>query len=113
MAGIVQGPLTGLLQELLGAGTYAEWSVVARAGEAMLAPYLREVAAAHPRVYVKSHARRLPRTRGSLRVRLTLSLAAASSDEVAAGLEPALADLVARLEQAGIEVESISRGEET
>lgn len=111
MRAIVEGPLAGLLEGLLGPGAYAEWSVVAHAGEAMLAPYLREVTAAHPRVYIKSHAQRLPRSRGPLRVRITLSLAAVTPEEVAVGLEAAIGELRRVLGAAGIDTEEPEKGE--
>ncbi len=112
--GIVGGPLAGRLEEILGKGAYAEWSVVARAGEGLLAPLLREVVRGHPDVYVKSHARRLPPRPGTPpHVKVTLSLAGADPASVTAGLEAALGGLLERLEQAGIGVESIARGEGT
>lgn len=109
--GILQGPLAERLVKILGRGAYAEWTVLVQAGEGLLAPLLREVVRGHPEVYVKSHARRLPPRPGGLRVKVTLSLAGPDPERVAAGLEAALGDLVERLEQAGIGVESIARGE--
>lgn len=109
MRGIVEEALTSLLDQVLGEGTYAEWAVVALAGEALLAPCLRGVVAAHPRVYIKSHAQRLPRSSGPLRVRITLSLAGRTPAEVQAGLEAALGELLAALGKAGIEVAEVAR----
>ncbi len=109
MRGIVEGPLLPLLAPILGGAAYAEWAVVARAGEATLAPALRQVTARHPAVYVKSHARRLPPATGP-RVRVTLSLAGPGPAEVAAGLEAALAELLAALSAAEIPVEQVDRG---
>lgn len=109
--GILEGPLTRRLEEILGKGAYAEWTVLALAGEGLLAPLLREVVRAHPDVYVKSHARRPTSRPGGPRVKVTLSLAAPDPERVAAGLESALGDLVGRLAQAGIGIERISRGE--
>jgi nicotinamide-nucleotide amidase len=109
MRGIAEGALAPILDQVLGAGTYAEWSVIARGGEALLSPYLREVGAAHPEVYIKSHAQRLPRTHGPLRVRVTLSLAGSTQEGVAAGLEAALNHLLAVLGEAGIGVEGLER----
>jgi molybdenum cofactor synthesis domain-containing protein len=105
MRGIVEGPLARVLDGMLGPGTYDEWTVIVQAGEAMLAPHLRQVAAAHPEVYIKSHAQRLPRSQGPLRVRVTLSLAGRSAEEVQAGLERALHMLQTTLAAAGIVVE--------
>jgi nicotinamide-nucleotide amidase len=109
MRGIFEGPLAGTLAEVLGAGTYAEWAVVVHAGEAMLAPLLRQVAEAHADVYVKSHARRLASAGTRLRVKVTLSLAGPDPESVRAGLQAALDDLQAALAEGGIALEEIDR----
>lgn len=111
MRGIVAGALAPVLDQVLGEGTYAEWAIIALAGEATLASCLRKIVAAHPHVYVKSHAQRLSRQpRGPLRVRITLSLAGRTTTEVQAGLEAALRDLLAALEDAGIGVAEVEQG---
>lgn len=108
MRAIFESTLAGRLDELLGRGCYAEWSITVGAGEAALAPLLRQVVRAHPDVYVKSHARRIdPRSR--IHVRVTLSRSGQERREVQAGLEEALQDLLRALEAARISVEGIER----
>jgi len=109
MRGIVAEALDPVLDEVLGEGTYAEWTVIARGGEALLSPYLQEVATTHPEVYIKSHAQRLPRSHGPLRVRVTLSLAGETQESVQTGLETVLKHLLAVFEEAGIGVEDVDK----
>jgi len=108
LKGIFEGPLTPLLQGLFGATSYAEWAAITDCGdESRLAPLLRRVVAGHRDVYVKSRAQHYG---SGVKLRVTLSRAGSSADEVQAGLQAALADLQSTLAEAGIAVEKVEQG---
>jgi molybdenum cofactor synthesis domain-containing protein len=97
---IVEGPLEGFLKEVFGLGSYREREVVVDCGdESVLAPLLKQVAAGHPQVYLKSHASHFG---ADVAFRLTLSTSAANTDEAEAAIERATADLTRDLRAAGI-----------
>jgi molybdopterin-biosynthesis enzyme MoeA-like protein len=98
---IVEGPLRPLLDEVMGVGGYHEREIVVACGdESQLAPLLREVAAAHPNVYVKSHASHFGL---DVRFRVILSASASSAEETYRLVEAASADAVRTFRTAGIE----------
>jgi molybdenum cofactor synthesis domain-containing protein len=98
---IVEGPLQPLLEEVLGTAGYCEREIVVACGdESQLAPLLREVAAAHPEVYVKSHASHFGR---DVRFRVVLSASASSAEQTYRLVQAASADAVRTFRQAGLE----------
>ncbi len=102
MRGIVEGPLQPLLQEILGAGAYAEWAVITDCGdESTLAPLLRRVIAMHPGVYVKSLATHFG---SDVKLRVILSTAGQDTATVQAELQAALDDLQRELYEGSIGV---------
>lgn len=104
---IVEGPLQDLLDEMFGSGGYRERELVVDCGdESVLAPVLREAAASHPSVYVKSHAKRFGR---EVRFRVVLSAAASSEDEAQRLIEAAVPDFTRALRKAGIEVQDFGQ----
>jgi nicotinamide-nucleotide amidase len=100
---IVEGPLQALLNELFGPGGYRERELFIDCGdESILAPALREVAAAHPKVYVKSHASDFG---PAVRFRVVVSATASSVDEAQRLIATAAFELIRVLSNAGIEVQ--------
>jgi len=103
---IVEGPLQNLLAELFGRGSYREREIIVECGdESRLAPALRQVAHAHPEVYIKSRASHFGT---DVKFRILLSASAASSDEADQMIESAATDLIHTLSDAGIK----ERGEQ-
>ena len=104
---IFEGALYPALREWLGDGLFLEWKVTVNCGdESILAPLLRLVATAHPKVYVKSRARHLA---ASTRFLVTLSTRGQDREEVASLLNAAAEELEKRLGDAGIEMVSLER----
>jgi len=98
---IVEGPLRTLLDEVFGPGSYHEREMTINCGdESQLAPVLREVAAAHPEVYVKSHVNHFGK---DVRFRVIMSAPASSPEEAQRLIEAAATDLLRALRVAGIE----------
>lgn len=98
---IIEGPLRPLLDEGFGRGSYDERGMTVNCGdESQLAPVLRRVAAAHPEVYVKSHASHFG---SDLRFRVIVSAPASSPEEAQRLVESAASDLIRALRQAGID----------
>lgn len=100
LQGILEQTLPPLLQQVLGAGHYAERAFEATCrDESVLAPLLKQVADKHPSVYIKSKAR----TFGDA-VRIAILVAASGSDRatVEQTLQAAVDDLVVALEPRGI-----------
>jgi nicotinamide-nucleotide amidase len=97
---IVEGPLQPFLGEVFGLGSYREFEVLVECGdESQLAPSLREVASAHPDVYIKSRASVFG---PQVKFRIMFS-ATAKADAVAeAKIRDAARDLVRVLADAGI-----------
>jgi molybdenum cofactor synthesis domain-containing protein len=101
LKGIVEGTLDELLSEVLGAGTYLERELLIDCSdESLLAPLLREVAAAHPDVYIKSRARSFG---PDVKLRVTLAASGASSEEVESRIGLAAGDLTTVLRSHGIQ----------
>jgi nicotinamide-nucleotide amidase len=104
---IIEGPLQTLLNEVFGRGSYREREMTVDCGdESVLAPALRQVAAAHPEVYVKSRATRFGR---DVMFRITISASASSSEEANRMIESASNDLTVAFENAGIRQAKESR----
>lgn len=98
---IIEGPLQSLLNDIFGRGSYRERELIVACGdESVLAPALRQVAAAHPEVYIKSHAAHYGR---DLTFRITLSASAPSPEAADRMIERAAADLTHVFRAAGIE----------
>ena len=103
MKGIYKETLQPTLQAIFGDSYYQERAIIAHCGdESSLAPILAEVVAAHPKVYIKSRARRYG---PEVRILLTLSAAGDARDEVERRIQSALDGLIAVLATAGFEVE--------
>lgn len=97
---IIEGPLQTLLNEIFGRGSYREREMTVDCGdESVLAPALRQVAAAHPEVYIKSRATRFGR---DVMFRITISASASSAKEANRMIESASNDLTGAFENAGI-----------
>lgn len=104
---IIEGPLQGLLNEVFGRGSYREREMIVACGdESVLAPALRQVATAHPDVYIKSHASHYGR---EVTFRITVSASAPSPEEADRMIENAAADLTRVFQAAGIEPASGSK----
>jgi molybdenum cofactor synthesis domain-containing protein len=98
---IVEGPLQPLLNEVIGSAAYCEREITVNCGdESQLAPLLRDVAAAHPNVYVKSHASHFGQ---NVRFRIVVSAAASTREEAQRLIESAAAHLLRQSREAGIE----------
>jgi molybdenum cofactor synthesis domain-containing protein len=103
MRGIVEGPLRKWLSPMLESANYVERELFADCGdESILAPALRVVAAAHPDVYIKSHAGKFG---AAVRFRITFSASAQTEQEALAMIEKARGDLREGLNAAGIATE--------
>ncbi len=104
LRGIVEGPLRPDLRALFGASVYREDLVLVSCNdESLLAPMLAAIAPRHPRVRVKSRARRFG---PGIRIRVTLS-ARGDGEKVVRALLEDCADAVARAcQQAGLAVET-------
>lgn len=97
---IVEGPLQGLLHEVFGRGSYREREITVACGdESALAPALRQVASAHPDVYIKSRASHFGR---DINFRILLSASAASAEEANDLIERAASDLKRAFQDAEI-----------
>lgn len=97
---IVEGPLQALLNEVFGPAGYGEREIIVDCrDESQLAPVLREIAVAHPNVYVKSHASHFGQ---NVRFRVVVSASASSVEDVNRLIEAASADLVRAFQEAGI-----------
>jgi molybdenum cofactor synthesis domain-containing protein len=97
---IIEGPLQGLLNEVFGRGSYREREMIVACGdESVLAPALRQVAAAHPEVYIKSRASRFGR---DVMFRINISASASSAEEANRVIESVARDLTIAFENAGI-----------
>jgi nicotinamide-nucleotide amidase len=97
---IVEGSLQALLNEVFGRGSYREREMVVDCGdESVLAPALRQVASAHPDVYIKSRASHFGR---DVMFRILVSASATSSKEANEMIERASADLTRAFQDAGI-----------
>lgn len=97
---IVEGPLQPLLNELFGHAGYCEREIIVDCGdESQLAPVLREVAVAHPNVYLKSRASHFGQR---VRLRVIVSTSASSVERANRLIEAASADLVRAFKEAGM-----------
>jgi molybdenum cofactor synthesis domain-containing protein len=100
LKGIIEGPLQSLLNEVFGRGSYREREMMVDCGdESVLAPALRQVAAAHPEVYIKSRASRFGR---DVMFRINISASASSAEEANRVIENVARDLTVAFENAGI-----------
>jgi nicotinamide-nucleotide amidase len=105
---IIEGPLQGLFNQVFGRGSYREREMIVACGdESVLAPALRQVAAAHPDVYIKSHASHYG---PEVTFRITLSASAPSPEEADRMIESAATDLTRVFQSAGIEPATGNRG---
>jgi len=97
---IVEGPLQKLLGEMFGVGSYREAEILVECGdESQLASSLRQVAAAHPEVYIKSRASRFG---PAVRFRIMTSATATTPDGADAKVQQAVSELIRVLAEAGI-----------
>jgi len=97
----VEGPLQDLLGELFGRGSYRERELTVECGdESALAPLLRQVASAHPDVYIKSRASHFGR---DVKFRILISASAATAEEADDLIARASDDLKRALGSVGIE----------
>jgi len=98
---IVEGPLQELLDRVFGHGGYSEREIIVDCGdESQLGPLLRDVAAAHPEVYIKSRASHFGR---DVMFRVVISASAASAEEAGRLIESGATDLTRALQDAGIQ----------
>jgi molybdenum cofactor synthesis domain-containing protein len=98
---IVEGPLQALLQEVFGLGGYREVEILVECGdESQLAPSLRQVASAHPDVYIKSRASSFGR---AVRFRITTSATGATAEGAEARVQQAVNELIRVFAEAGIQ----------
>jgi len=105
LKGIFEGPLGPTLEALFGEGVFVERvAIVDCQDESALAPILRQVAEAHPAVYIKSRAKRFG---PEVKLRVTLSLAGRHRAEVERAIHQALDDLRAGLARAGIAIDAV------
>jgi len=105
---IFVGPLRTTLDDLLGAGVACEWQAhVGTGDESVLVPILRQVAAQHPRVYLKSRARAFGDERRFL---VTLTACGETQRQATQFLERAWAAFEAALGERSIAVLDLTRG---
>lgn len=105
MKGIFTTSLQPVLQAVFGESVFVERVVIVECGdESVLAPLVNRVAAAHPKVYVKSRAKAYG---PNVRLKVTLSLAGRERLQVEEAIERALADLRAALGEVQIAVVSV------
>jgi molybdenum cofactor synthesis domain-containing protein len=105
LKGIWQSTLQPLLVRVFGQGAYRMDTVVVQCGdESVLAPLLREVAAAHPQVYIKSRAKAYG---PDVKLRITLSCAAKDAETCEQTLAQAREHLQAALRNAGIGIDAV------
>lgn len=105
LMGIFEGPLQPTLEGLFGEGVFVEKVVVVDCqDESVLAPLLRQVAQAHPAVYIKSRAKRFG---PQVKLRVTLSLAGRQRAEVERAIDQALRDLGEALARAGMAIDVV------
>ena len=89
-----------LLGEIFGRGSYREREMTVECGdESALAPALRQVAAAHPEVYIKSRASHFGH---DVTFSILISASATSAEEADAMIERASRDLTRAFHDAGI-----------
>jgi molybdenum cofactor synthesis domain-containing protein len=99
---IVEGPLQSLLGEVFGLGSYRELEILVESGdESQLAPSLRQVASAHPDVYIKSRASAFG---PEVKFRIMFSATARSAEVAESQLRDASNDLIRAFGEAGIRV---------
>ncbi len=97
---IVEGPLQGLMHQVFGRGSYREREITVACGdESALAPALRQVASAHPDVYIKSRASHFGR---DVTFRILISASATSAEEADLLVERAASDLTRAFQDAEI-----------
>jgi molybdenum cofactor synthesis domain-containing protein len=97
---IVEGPLQSLLVEVFGLGGYREVEILVECGdESQLAPSLRQVASAHPDVYIKSRASGFG---PDVKFRIMFSATARSAEVARFKLQEATNDLMRIFGEAGI-----------
>ena len=90
LKGIVEGALQSVLTEIFGYGSYRERELIVDCGdESQLAPILRQIAALHPEVYIKSRASHFG---PDVKFRILLSTSAASGAEADRLIESAASD---------------------
>ena len=105
LKGIFEGPLGQTLEALFGEGIFVEKvAIVDCQDESVLAPILRQVAEAHPAVYIKSRAKRFG---PEVKLRVTLSLASHHRAEVERAIDLALGDLRESLAKVGIAIDAV------
>jgi molybdenum cofactor synthesis domain-containing protein len=98
---IVEGPLQPLLGEVFGLGSYRELEILVECGdESQLAPSLRQVASAHPDVYIKSRASGFG---PGVKFRIMSSATAATAAAAEAKVRDAVSDLIRVFAEAGIQ----------
>ncbi len=97
---IFEGPLSPILDQVLGPGGFAEWTAVASTNdESSIAEALAAVQARHPDVYVKSRAKAFGESEA---VRVTLSASGETNDAARALVSAAQRELARALGEAGI-----------
>jgi molybdopterin-biosynthesis enzyme MoeA-like protein len=95
-----------VLDEVLGPGGFCEQDVLVRCGdESILAPVLREVAAAYPDVYIKSRASGFELDQ---RFRVSLHAVGTDNQQASRAVRAALSGLMLEFEKRGVEASPIS-----
>ncbi|MGQ9629337.1 MAG: competence/damage-inducible protein A [bacterium] len=108
LKGIFESSLKPILKEIFGKGGYHQVLLVLDCNdESILAPVLEATARDHPRVYVKSRARRFG---PEYKIRLTLSATGENEEEAVRAVDDALKSLRDYLNSAGISIESVEEG---
>lgn len=105
LKGIFQTSLTPLLRELFGAGAAAQRTLTVNCGdESALTEALRSATEQHPRVYIKSRARKYG---DAERLAITLHAAAHDAGQAQQLIHAATEELTKQLSRRGISVHSI------
>lgn len=105
LMGIWEGPLQPLLREIFGEGYYQERMIfVDCKDESLLAPILKKVVEAYPRLYIKSRAKVFG---PEVKIKVTLSSAGRDKNEVEGVINEALKGLTRSLGASGLAVEGV------
>ena len=98
---IVEGPLQSHLGDVFGLGSYRELEILVACGdESQLAPWLRQVASAHPDVYIKSRAGGFG---PEVKFRIMFSATGKTAESAEAKVREAANDLIRVFGAAGIQ----------
>lgn len=104
LKGIFEGSLQPILKEIFGESIFLEKAAIVNSkDESILAPILKAVSDKNPGVYIKSRPKRFG---PDVKIRVTLSIAGSSKEDVEQQIERTLQDLRQALNDAGISIDS-------